>query len=337
MRLFSFFVLLPALGCNNFTSVDEACHDKLGGEKHMAHDSAAEAVKRLNCYRRLAQVGRMGIDKLVQEVTEDHVNYMSLLDSFDSYVPGQETSENDGYTGANLNARLEGISYVGDIQQYMRWELTPIHWHFNGADNIDYLFPDPWARQIYLQPILIGGALDESLSAADIELYGGETWASYLTILYRFPSGHAPVVYPRDGQIDVDPSYCDDILGGALVEYGDVGYPITITMDADNIVLVDHSLQGPDGEVDTVVHLPGDVSWGSTLRGTVAITPLEPLQASAEYSFSANVKYDGYEREIESTYTTAAQNLRPTTFCGAQGTNPTARTRRLWSRHTRVQ
>jgi len=333
MRLLPALVLILPTGCKTFTSVDEACHDKLGGEKHVSQDSAVEAMKRLNCYRRLVKVGRLRVDKPVQEVAEDHVDYMVNLESLDNYVPGTESSENIGFTGVDLNERLQRNDYQGDINGYARWELTPIRWHVNGADNVDYLFPDPWARQIYLQPVLIGGGMDEGQSNSVAEAEAGyvDRWSSYFTLLYHFPTNHPPVVYPRDGQVDIDPSYCDDIVGGALVEYGEIGYPITITMDANDISLISHSLQGPDGEVDTIVHLPGDMSWGFTLHGTIAITPLEPLQPSTEYTFNATVKYDGITHKVDNTYSTAAQNNRPTTFCGG-GTTSLARSRVAASR-----
>lgn len=306
---FAYTPFLLTLGaCHNFTSVDDACKSKVIGEKHIAHSSSAEALLRINCYRRLAKVGVITVDKIVQATTEDHVDYMNALDDFNVYSPGIEDSANPGYTGVTLNDRLEAKNWAGDVRNLDRWELTPWNWPFSGADNVDYLFPDPWVRQIYLQPTVIAGGFDEGLSGA-----GDSGWTSYTAILYRQPTGHAPFVYPVDGQTGIDPSYYDQVLGGALVEYGEIGYPITITVDASVIVLRDFSLSGPSGDVDTVVNLPGDVSWGSSLRGTVAITPLDALEPSSEYTFNATVEWDGAVSKLESIFTTGAINTRPAT------------------------
>jgi len=293
--------------CHNFTNVDEACKDKTGGSKHARHQSAVDAVERLNCYRRLAKVGVMSFDKIVQEVTEDHVRYMLGLDDLSGYMPGREDTNQIGFTGVDLDSRLEAKNYSQVSSGLDRFELTPYRCPLNGADNIDYLFPDPWVRQIFLQPLVIGAGFDEGLSTSETD--GG--WLSYLTILFDGATNVSPFVYPVDGQTDVDPTYTDQTMGGALVEYGEVGYPITIFVNAPTAVLEDYSLRGPDGAVEVVIHLPGDSAPWSTLSGTIAITPLAPLAPSETYTFTSKVRVDGQSIKLNSTFSTAAHSSRP--------------------------
>jgi hypothetical protein len=294
-------------GCQKFTNVDEACKDTVPGEKHASHQTAVEAVARLNCYRRLAKVGVLSFDRTVQEVTEDHVSYMLSLDDLNGYTPGFEQNEQPGFTGVDLNSRLDAKNYNQVVGSLDRWELTPMRWPFNGRDNIDYLFPDPWVRQLFLQPLVIGAGFDEGFS--DSEIDGG--WMSYLTILYDSAMTVPPFVYPVDGQIDVDPTYTDEIMGGALVQYGEVGFPITLFLNTPVPVLEEYSLRGPNGDVDVVIHLPGDASWGATLAGTIAVTPLDPLEGGATYTFTSKVRADGQVLRLDSTFTTASLSSRP--------------------------
>ena len=298
---------LLLVGCQRFESVDDACKKNVPGDQHASRQGAIDAVARLNCYRRLARVGVLRFDKIVQEVTEDHVSYMAGLPDLSGYVPGQESMDQNGFTGANLDARLEAKNYQEVAGSLDRWEVTPVRWPFSGADNIDYLFPDPWIRQAYLQPLVIGAGFDERFSESEID--GG--WLSYLTLLYDREQTLRSFVYPVDGQIDVDPSYTDEIMGGGLVEYGEVGYPITVFVNSDAPVLEDYLLRGPSGNVDVVIHLPGDASWGPVLSGTIAITPLEPLEPNQTYEFTARVRADGVQQKLESTFTTASKNSRP--------------------------
>ncbi len=317
MRIFALLSLAAwATGCQKFTNVDEACKDKVSGEKHLSHASSVDAVARLNCYRRLARVGVLSIDRTVQEVTEDHVAYMLGLDDLSGYIPGQEQSDQAGFTGTDLNSRLEAKNYSQVVGTLDRWELTPVRWPLNGRDNIDYLFPDPWVRQLYLQPLVIGAGFDEGLSKSELD--GG--WLSYLTILYDSSMTVAPFVYPVDGQIDVDPSYTDEIQGGALGQYGEVGFPITLFLNSPVPVLKDYSLRGPDGNVEVVIHLPGDVSWGAALSGTIAITPLDPLEGDATYTFTSEVEMDGQVVRLDSTFTTASKTSRPSFYSGTSTT-----------------
>ena len=311
-------LLLLISACHpKFTTIDEACDDKVRGEDHVSESTSLDAIHRLNCYRRLARVGQAGVDRVVQEVTEDHVNYMMQLPELGSYAPGMEVSENMGFTGGDLYDRLEN-AYYPDLT-LTSWELTPLNWPFNGADNIDYLFPDPWVRQIYLQPLVSGMGLDEGLRQGfDVD----NGWSSYITILYAFPDGHGPVVYPVDGQQDVDPSYYDDIQGGALVEYGEVGFPITITMNSGDLALREYALTGPTGEIDVIVHLPGAASWGSSLQSTISVTPRDALQPSTEYVFTARVSESDRTYNLESTFRTASSTARPLPAGYARGTVP---------------
>ena len=322
MRIYLWVPLCVVLGgCGKtFATVDEACDDKLAGEQHASSDTAKEAMERLNCYRRMAKVGSARVHQVIQGVTEDHVNYMIQLESLEGYSPGAESGENTGFTGVNLDERLLAANYQ-EIQA-ARWELTPINWPFNGADNIDYLFPDPWVRQIYLQPFVSGMGLDEGLREG-FEIDNG--WSSYITLLYPFPQTHSPVVYPVDGQQDVDPSYYDDIFGGALVEYGEVGFPVTVTLNANSITLLEYEIKGPNGVEEVIIHLPGDASWGAALQSTISVTPRNALEPNAEYTFTAVVLQDERQYTISTTYRTAVENSRPLPDTYARGTVPPPR------------
>ncbi|MFT4624625.1 MAG: hypothetical protein ACI8PZ_003284 [Myxococcota bacterium] len=317
----SLIVALTLVGCQDFTSLEEACHDVVPGEGSINNADSVNGLGRVNCYRRLAGLGRGRVQKHAQAAVESHVKYVEANQpDFDRVEFEQSTVP--GYTGYDVFDRLDAADYVFDNTAFDMglWEFSfsyPAEVFTGMPDMIDYLAADPYTRQIFLQPSWLASGLATST-------YEPEFGIDFmnLVVVYEYPAtqrAENPVVYPKDGQVQVPTSHLvddpTDPLCGQLV-----GYPITITVGSNlaprgglgasnpyGLEVLNAGLHGPDGPIPVDVRAPGDTDRAGTgLVYTVAITPKEELSPGAEYTMDAAIKWIDGDKDVSATFRTAS-------------------------------
>jgi len=313
------FPALLLLGCKpQFTELGEACHEKVPGAARIEAQEAVGLIERANCYRRLAGLYRGPLDRTVQEAVENHLAYVVEHRPWETGTSFfQEEPGRIGYTGVDIFQRMDSLGFeFGDITGWGVWEFAWLDVDLPPDDVVDYYMPDPFWRQVFLQP----DWHDSGYAEAVDEETG--TLISYGTLFYRFPTSereNSPIVYPRDGQVDVPFSYRSIDPFDSLYEMGEVGFPITVTFSDSTVTRFDPmaenpydiqvktaSLRGPDGELDMRVVMPPGDSAGDLLRYSLVAVPLAPLAPDARYVFEAEVSW-GMERRktVRSEFRTA--------------------------------
>ena len=136
-----------------------------------------------------------------------------------------------------------------------------------------------------------------------------------MAIVTPYPDGpRTAVMYPVDGQTDVPVDFNSDWeIPDPDPDRGVVGYPITVTVSAENagpsmedpynLRLLDAVLLGPDGdEVEVIAVDPSDDVYLFTMA---AMWTTEPLLPNAEYEATMTVEWDGETETMVTVFTTA--------------------------------
>lgn len=274
-------VALLSAACHNFTNVDEACKDKVQGEK-FANELDRDAIQRINCYRRLTGISQMGFEKSLQEATVAHVEYVMANDGITNGTwASDEEVGNPGFTGVTLEDRLEAQDFFTSLSGFGIWQFLWVD-NFQGPDRVDFWFPDPWVRQAYLQPSVRMAGYSGAVSTDEIPgLEGEEFYFAYMTLLYDSPAPEGrdkPFIYPKDGQTDIDSLYIDGDPGSPVTPFGRAGFPITM-IGSGALDVKTTRLVGPDGNVDTTFFEIG-TSGGTAglLRSSAFLLPNDELE-----------------------------------------------------------
>lgn len=313
--------LLPALlliACKpEFTELAEACHDKVPGAGSVEADDAVELVRRTNCYRRLAGLRRGSLDKKVQEAAENHLEYLLVHEPWDDGKPfTQEEPGKVGYTGTDIFERMDYLGFeFGDITGWGVWEWVWVPEDLPQDRLLDFYMPDPVWRQVFLQPDWRDAGYARAPDDDGVD-------HAYGTVFYAFPTSEresSPVIYPRDGQVDVPWSYRATNPNDVFFPMGEVGFPITVGFSDSTVLKFDPGqanpydiqlrtaeLRGPDGPIDLKIVLPPGQPVGGVLRYTLIAVPVEPLAPGATYTFEAEVSWgDARKKSLQSTFHTA--------------------------------
>lgn len=318
IKYVSLFLVCSVQGaCVDRESVDSACANNIGGASNATHD-AIHYFSRVNCYRRYAGMGKVRIEKHIQEATVNHASYLTM--NFDPSLPWDaselelEDPSKEGFTGVDGFQRIDRESYV-NATSHGAWTHTdrsipadrsPSGW----AAVVDEEMHHFIFRQKFLQPRSWGVGL-----AVD------GMWR-YSFEVYNFPADshvNKPVVYPRNGQVDVPTtSYNYWGFDGYEIPEGDTGFHITATVGsiqggtwldmnpydlvASNVNLTDE--QGADLEFWLIT--PDSVTPGPFLY-TVAVVPKAPLAPSTTYTMTAQIDWVDGTKMVETTFTTAEE------------------------------
>lgn len=247
---------LPAVGCKEYYSVDEACPNGFIGGKKLS-PVEEDAMLRVNCYRRLAGVAKGAANEQLTMSARNTLNYALLNPNIESLGGEQrehywllENQGSDGFTGYGLYERLSGPEGVGyqfyDLLASDWWEYIDIVWNDgseelpSGADAIDYLMRNPEFRQAALQPSMLDGAYAE----LDLPETWFEGWEAsypespppaqariyYYAVVYTAPHiehANQPVLFPKEDQIEVPLWAPSSQLVGATGQNAITGYPVT--------------------------------------------------------------------------------------------------------------
>lgn len=324
-------LLVLALGCQQYNDLEEACPDGFPGDQN-ASPEAEQMLKRVQCYRRLTGLPMGRLDVRVQEATQNHVDYLELNQPVGDLLI--EQAGIPSYTGYDGEARLKEVGMVleGDgVTTNALWEVglgSATGTFGNLADLVDYLADDPYLRQVILQPSWSGSGFGVAeLAPAEGILLDFAYWM----VTYQFPATQRagnPVIYPKDGQINVPTSVVVDDLSDSLCAV-EVGFPISATFGIDDpnasgdatvanpygLRVLGAVLNGGARAIPLDIREPGDGErQDSYLTYTVAFFPLAPLDPDTEYTFEAAVETSAGEVQMKSTFTTAPVASSPVFF-----------------------
>ncbi|MEZ4238314.1 MAG: hypothetical protein R3F59_19610 [Myxococcota bacterium] len=307
-------LLLTALACARYDSVDDACRDLPGASGAPAE--AAEVIGRIDCYRRFAGADGARIVPDVQEAAEAHAAWLARHGTPHGADWRAEAPDTRGFTGADALERLYTSGYlVRDVGTAFVWELLlPLGGGYTRPELVDAHLADPFLRDLFLAPGWEAAGYAEGVDP------GGARFG-YLEVVTTFPSGtHSlrPVVYPADGQTGVPPAWrVQDPGDPALADLPDVaGFPVSFTFGSntfgsgsDNPLEVDvlrSELRGPGGLVPHRIVLPGADAAGRN-RATAALVPEAPLQPDAEYTWEVALSWvDVGARVLTGSFRTGA-------------------------------
>lgn len=337
-------ILLPLMGLGlaacrpDFANVDEACKDKVRGEKHASAESA-EFFRRLACYRRYAGAEQPRIDSKVTIATEAHVDWLDA--NVDQAVFWNVEDQGTAlFYGETVFDRLSRAEFNLDTAQSLVWEvLMPVTEDRTRTANVDLLIHDPHYRDPLLAPGWYGGGYDEG-----DDLFLG--WAYSVWVL-DLPSGtHTgkPVFWPVDGDIQVPPEASIWRPGEGYTSQLR-GYPITMTFGSSDVLgigrdnplgvsVISSTITADDGTVvEHDVELPASGEWGDN-NSTVILWPAEALQPLTTYTVEAEVSWvTTPHKTFTWSFTTTADPVTETLFSREAPRRPMARTGPLTSPH----
>lgn len=315
-------VALLLASCGPYDGVDAACPEGLPGDRLVAEDDAAMFL-RFSCYRRYVGLPRLPFARGVQQAVQSHVTYLDengILDpdSPNYFLVGNPRGDTTPlfvqdpklpfFTGASVSDRLLRFQALDTNARADVWDIF-----FGSTDEGDYdaLIADPYFRDVVFQPLVAG---------VGFASFGvGQEVFAYANVLYAFPSNartDRPVVYPRDGQLDVPTSYVPYATSLDPIAVRDVvGYPITITVGSYegnrtenpyDLLFVSSSLIGPEGEeVELVRAGPAQYPWGP-LQATLIAVPTAPLLPDSTYEFEAEIRWNVRQRKrVRTVFSTA--------------------------------
>lgn len=308
-------------GCERFkfATIDEACPDQLAGEVKLA-PGTSDMLARFACYRRFEGLQMPRITQPAQNAIEAHAHYLDVNEVLDPESPKAAQTVSDyfterkdwpGFTGVNAIERLKHFEAIDNTGSIGVWDvLLPD----GGAEVADSNVADPYTRDVVFQPLWY--TVGYAVVPAPVQDAG------YFSAVYAMPPSknvYHPIVYPRDGQIDVPTTYVTyGIESDPLSVQPYIGFPITVTVGAFQVGRdganpydlqpVSATLTGEEGDIQLVVVPPGNFPWGP-MQGTIIYAPYEPLQPGRTYDFEAKIRWldfpDG--KTVTATFTTASE------------------------------
>ena len=308
-------VILGSTGCVNRESIETACAKDIGGSS-WASDDPVHYFSRVNCYRRYAGMGKVKVQKDIQESVTNHTAY--LTKHFDptlawsSIELSLEDPSLDGFTGVDDYDRISEHSYVNSTSHgawvHASLEIPAERNAAGWASIVDEEMHHFVYRQKFLQPASWGVGL-----AVD------SVWR-YSFEVYRFPADSQvtrPVLYPVDGQVDV-PTTSDNFwdIDGYDVPIGTHGFHITATVGSMqggswtdpnpyDLFATDTTLTDGNGnDIDFWLITPDNATPGAFLY-SIAVVPKEPLEPSTQYTMTSHIEWLDGSKDIETTFTTA--------------------------------
>lgn len=314
-------VLALLVGCNDFTTLEEACLDEVPGQSNITDAEDVEIATALNCYRRLANEPKARIDPAIQQSVEGHRDYLQLHAPFLNIRTQDPTQE--GFTGANGVDRLNAAGYMMPANSALLELYTVFYGEtaslFAGRQHIDFWFADPFVRPAFLQPLLAGSGVATAEYTVeypeDIGLDPDDVSVAYYNMVYTYaspPIAETAKAYPRNGQVDAPGSYVHLSANDALEEGRTYGYPITFTVGSreTGLVVEQAIISGPDGSIPFEIIYGDDAGSGVGLFNTAILVPDSPLTAGGTYTALVQLATDQGIRRARTTFTVGT-DIRP--------------------------
>jgi hypothetical protein len=299
--MFKFTILLMVgglSGCDDFLKAlagDEATSGMCSAVEFEAEDAAEEGLERTNFYRDLVGLNPGVLDSALTDAAQTHAAYMYYIGA----ITHQQEPSGDCYSGAWVWDRMEAAGFP--LEAGNSWSEV-VAFGFGPAGSVDGWVDTVYHRIPFVTPRWSGIGFGQA-----------EDFAS-MNFVADYPAGvNQVIVFPIDGQTGVPTSFDSDTeIPDPAPSHGVVGYPITVTVAADNVsgsdtnpyglTLLSGSLVGPSGAVNVIMADPDDDAW---LGATAFMLPTEPLQAGAEYEVEMTIIWNGIEETIYSVFTTA--------------------------------
>jgi hypothetical protein len=275
-------------------SVAEACGTDPRGYGSPSSD-AIEAIERVHCYRNLMGIEAGGLDPELDDASQSHSDYM---DRHDTLTHWQDSSLT-GYTGDWVWDRMETAGYPTEAGQ--AWSEV-VAWGTTPTEAVDLWIGSVYHRVPFTMPYWLDAGFGQT---------GDYSAMSFVT---PYPDGpRDAVMFPVHGQTEVPIDFDSDTeYPDPAPEHGTVGYPITVTVSANNVgsdwvnpydlEILDAELIGPDGAALEIIEL--DPSNDEHMSTMAAIVPVEPFESGAEYTATMTITWDGQEETFSATFTT---------------------------------
>ena len=294
---------LGVAGCQpNYAAVDEACLDS--DQAVPGSDGATENgeafMRRLTCYRRFVGISKARMSPLVDEAAQAHARYLEehVLSNPEATSWQFEVRGLSWYRGDDARDRIDYAGYELEGYSNFIWEvLGPAPESVSPPDTVDALMHDPFVRDALLAP----GWRVSGYGEAEGDWLGRVFYLNAVLALPSLVRATSPVTYPMDGQTDVPVSWFNYWYGSPPFDElpVELGYPITLTMGSAQvgagnnplqIVVDEHSITGPDGEIEAVRIFPGPHDGGFNWS-TVILLPVEPLQPGSQYTVEVTASW----------------------------------------------
>jgi len=295
-----FMLVFGLASCDEFKTegdVEGSCGTDSYGYSSPSR-AAKEGLERTNCYRNLMGLSRGTLDRELDDASQAHAEYMEDIGT----ITHQESSSVGGFTGEWVWDRMDSAGY--DRVDGSSWsEVVAFGFDPGGA-------VDGWMGTVYHRiPFTMVEWSDLGFGQADL-------FAS-MSFVSPYPAGsNRAVIFPVDGQTDVPTSFnSDEEIPDPAPDHGVVGYPITVTVGADDVTgdssvnpysleLLDWVLIGPSGgEVEVLV---ADPTTDDHLNIMASMVPVDPLIEGEEYEAEMTVSWNGEERTLFALFTTAS-------------------------------
>ncbi|HMV66326.1 MAG TPA: hypothetical protein PKA64_05710 [Myxococcota bacterium] len=306
-------IALISCGCARGATVDDACPPSVQGPVGDVDPAAKEALLRVQCHRRFVGLPAGRATASAQLAADSHATYLELNDVLSGTTSGRavfdELPGSRGFTGVSLGERLLAAGAVTEGQTFGAWEaLLPDA--LTGADD---WFRDPYVRDALLQPGWAGAGVSH------VPVTGGA--AAYINVVYDLPSNRrvtAPILYPRDGQVDVPTTFSTYGLPGDPLSAagGAVGFPITITVGSTLVEGRDNPYQlrvdaasvidADDGTVLELIIVEPTALPFVVVSSTAILAPIEPLLPGHAYEIDAEVSWNMGAHRVRGGFRTAS-------------------------------
>ena len=291
--------LIPICGCSLVDKQDAEpgpCNTTNYGYGTPSADAMA-ALEQTNCYRNLMGLSRGRLHPLLDAAAQSHADYMDGL----GMLTHGETEGEPGFTGENAEDRIYAAGYPFESGQ--KWSEV-VAWGHTPQEAIE-----AWMGTVYHR-------IPFTMSSWTHIGFGQAADYSSMSFVSPWPDGtRQAVVFPVDGQTDVPTSFdSDSEIPDPAPDHGIVGYPITVTVSAEetygsdsnnpyDLRLEDAVMWGPDGE--EVETLTMDPTMDGYLFAMAAIVPLSPLLPDSTYEVEISVSYADQSQTLVTTFETA--------------------------------
>lgn len=321
----------------DFTTLDEACGDTVPGQARFEDGAEpVQAVGRINCYRRLAQMSQARVDPKISSAARAHARYLAMNGYGGLTADGAEDPSLEGFTGEypwdRMDAQGYDTTFEGFEDGYHFWTVG-----LPTVDDVD-LEIDLWmdhylTRQALLQPAVEGVGWGRSGDFTVLENYS------------PFPTDERverPILFPRDGQVGVPVGFVNGFATEPMGEGALVGYPITITVGSAaegsdvfaanpyGLVLLDQLVLDPENNQVEVYELQPETT-PAPMPYTIALVPEEPLEPGTTYRVFARVSWIDGIREVRGEFTTSADAMDPASAARRAAIAAEARIVRAWA------
>lgn len=265
-------------------------------------DVATDGLNWLNYRRQQAGLSVLPRNGVIDSAAVGHSNYQRLNE-----VTHVQTAGKPGFTGAQLFDRLQAVGYANP-SSYFYGEVISASTTTSGVYLAEELITAIYHRFAIFEPRFkeIGAG-----AVADSRGY------NIMTVNFAANGGYGPgigagnaVTWPVNGQTDVLRRFLSDYEAPDPVpNLNEVGYPVSVHVDADMRLAVTSFTMRPRGGADVAVKLlSADADpANTTTRSAVSIVPLAVLAPVTTYDVSFVGSINGASLVRNWSFTTRQQ------------------------------